>query len=241
MDLQDASILIVDDEAMLLEIFSNWFKPRVRKVFAAANGALALKILKAQDIDLIITDVRMPVMDGVTLLRKIHGTTHQAPSVIFLSGFSDIDPRDAYELGAETFIEKPVRREVLLGAAGRCLEDRGALWRIPQELPDMPTLRGSFSSFDTALAQHQLAIGRGGICIGCSQPLGEGRLNIRIDFAASADSFSGQGLLRWLSPFERMAGVELTFVAAEYRARVAKIAESAISYIPRTTGPEFVG
>jgi CheY-like chemotaxis protein len=240
MDLQDASILVVDDEAMLLEIFSNWFKTRARKVFSAANGALAMKILEEQDVDLIITDVRMPVMDGVTLLKKIHGTTHQVPSVIFLSGFSDVDARDAYELGAEAFIEKPVRRDVLLGAARRSLEDRDALWRVPQELADMPTLRGAFDSFDAALAQHRLAIGRGGICIGCSQPLGEGPLNIRIDFATGVDGFSGQGLLRWFSPMERMAGVELTFVAAEYRARVAEIAQSAISYIPRTTGPQFV-
>jgi YesN/AraC family two-component response regulator len=118
MDLQDASILVVDDEAMLLEIFSNWFKTRARKVFSAANGALAMKILEEQDVDLIITDVRMPVMDGVTLLKKIHGTTHQVPSVIFLSGFSDVDARDAYELGAEAFIENPF-------AVMSCLAPRG--------------------------------------------------------------------------------------------------------------------
>jgi CheY-like chemotaxis protein len=235
MDLRDATILIVDDEAVLLDIFANWFRSQARAVFAAENGAQALKILAAEKVHVVLTDIRMPVMDGVTLLKKIHASFQPAPRVIFVSGFADVDAREVYELGADAFIEKPVRREILIGAARRCLEDRGTLWRVPWELCDTPTLREKFDSFDAALEKRQIAFGRGGFCISCAQPLADGPINIQIEFAGDSGDFYGQGLLRWLSPAERMAGVELTFVAEQYRARVARMALCAIPYIPRTT------
>lgn len=63
MQLKDATILIVEDEPMLLEITEEWFKSLAGKVLTAPNGAVALKAMENEKVHAILTDVRMPVMD----------------------------------------------------------------------------------------------------------------------------------------------------------------------------------
>jgi CheY-like chemotaxis protein len=70
MQLRDATLLLVDDEPILLEIETEWFSGLAAQVLTANNGAEALKVLEATPVDVILTDVRMPVMDGITLLTK---------------------------------------------------------------------------------------------------------------------------------------------------------------------------
>jgi CheY-like chemotaxis protein len=64
MELKDATVLIVDDEPMLLDIFSEWLQEEKCRVLTAGNGAAALEILRNHHVDVVVSDVRMPVMDG---------------------------------------------------------------------------------------------------------------------------------------------------------------------------------
>jgi two-component system response regulator WspF len=75
MELKQASILLVDDEPFLREIMGEWLARVAGQVFCAEDGAEALKILAANKIDLILSDVRMPVMDGVETTRRIMAST----------------------------------------------------------------------------------------------------------------------------------------------------------------------
>lgn len=230
MRLKEASILVVDDEPMLCELFADWFAGVAGAVFTAENGARALEMLDTNKIDLIITDIRMPVLDGIGLLRKVKARGLHTPSVIFISGFTDIDPREAYELGAEALLGKPVEYHDLINAAKRTLAERNELWQTPQDLTAFPTLTGSFSSLAAALQQHRIAFGCGGFCIQTKQRLVEGPVNIRLDFQADEFVLSGQGIVRWLSIDQ--AGIELTYVADEARARVVRLAAHAVPFIP---------
>ena len=103
MQLKKASILVVDDEPVLLSLMSEWFQQIAGHVFGAANGVQALEILGAHNIDLIVTDLRMPVMDGITLLKKIKANGSHTRGVIFITGFADLEAREAYDLGARHF------------------------------------------------------------------------------------------------------------------------------------------
>jgi CheY-like chemotaxis protein len=82
--LTDARILVVDDEPILLELFEKWLrKIGCGKVFTAANGKAALSLLQLESFDLLVSDVRMPAMDGITLVRCLSEVGKTLPGIIF--------------------------------------------------------------------------------------------------------------------------------------------------------------
>ena len=101
------------------------------RVLVAGDGVAAMEVLAQNEIDLIVTDVRMPVMNGISLLKEVKARQGRKSHVILITGFADIEPRDAYDLGAEAILEKPFEFGDLLvrqsGAwrnemkSGRCL------------------------------------------------------------------------------------------------------------------------
>ena len=71
MELKYATVLVVDDESMLLDIFREWLEEEHCGVLTARDGAAALQILRDQHVDVVVSDVRMPVMDGIVLLKNL--------------------------------------------------------------------------------------------------------------------------------------------------------------------------
>lgn len=118
------SILYVDDEEVNLRIFQRAFK-RHYNVFTAESGADAIKILESKEIDLIMTDQRMPGMTGVELLIKI---VPQYPNIarMIMTGFSDEDEiiRVDQEVGLDRFLVKPWNQEDLKEEFDKALEIR---------------------------------------------------------------------------------------------------------------------
>jgi two-component system chemotaxis response regulator CheY len=239
MQLKEASILVVDDELVLLDIMGEWFERIAGQVFCAADGVQALEILATHKIDLIITDVRMPVMDGITLLKKIRANRLQSPGVIFTTGFADIERRDAYDLGAAALLEKPIDHDDLINIVKRGLLEPNEQWQKPHDLSTYPVLRRSFASLAAALQEHRIAFGRGGFCLEAGQFLVEGPVNVELDFRADGYVLSGQGIVRWLAHQEDQIGIELAYVAEASRARVIQLTEAAVSFIPRATGRRY--
>ena len=189
-------------------------------------------MLATNEIDLIITDVRMPVMNGISLLKKVKASGVHTPHVIFITGFADIEAREAYDLGAEALLEKPFELDDLINAAKRSLAERDELWQTPLDLAAHPTLTGSFASLAPALQEHRITFGRGGFCVETKQPLVEGPVNIKLDFKAEQYALSGQGIVRWLVHEANQVGIELTYVAKESRERVLQLTDQSVSFIP---------
>ena len=152
MELKQASILLVDDEPFLREIMGVWLGRAAGQVLCAENGAEALKVLAANKIDLIVSDVRMPVMDGIALLKKIKETGGPTPRVIFITGFSDITLREAFDMGVEAVLEKPIPREELLSIAARALAEADELWREPPGAAPAMKLKTHSSQADNRVA-----------------------------------------------------------------------------------------
>jgi CheY-like chemotaxis protein len=236
MQLNQASILIVEDEPVLLEIMGEWFQTMAGEVYRAAGGAQAIEICKSHKIDLIITDVRMAGVDGITLVNEVKASGPDAPAVIFITGFADISTRDAYDLGVEGLLEKPLDRDELMDMVRRSLLDPEERWRTPSVLSAYPFLRRTFASLAAALREHRIAFGRRGFCIEGSRFAIQRPVNIELNFRGDRYVLSGQGVVRWLAHREDEMGIELTYVAESSRARVSELAQAAISFIPRTTG-----
>lgn len=107
-------ILLVDDEPLELQALRDhvdWASLGISHVDTAKNGKAAYDSILEQEPDIVITDVHMPVMDGITLARKIH-ELNQHIKIIFLSGYDDFSyVQSALQLGASDYLLKPFTSE----------------------------------------------------------------------------------------------------------------------------------
>lgn len=112
--MQLAKILVVDDEPDLQELirqkFRNKIKTKEYEFYFAENGADALEIITNDGtIDLVLTDINMPVMDGLTLLLKINELNNKLLRSVIVSAYGDMENiRTAMNRGAYDFITKPI-------------------------------------------------------------------------------------------------------------------------------------
>jgi CheY-like chemotaxis protein len=240
MTLAEATILLVDDEPELLEIFAIWLRRCGSTVLTAENGAEAFKILEARPVDALISDIRMPIMDGLTLVRRIYESKLLVPSIIFVSGFGDVDAREIYSLGVEAMLAKPLVRQQLLDALECSLLPREKLWLTLPEEAAAQSVSLEMLSLEEAMERHGFAIGRGGCCFLCPQPLTEERtVDLLIQFVKEGLCLKAQGTVRWYHSSDSHAGVAFTYLDAASRPWVLQYMNSKTlySFIPRCQQP----
>lgn len=108
-----AKILIVDDEQSYRQLLTHVFELDGHSVRTARNGREGLEALDAEPADVVISDVKMPDMTGIEMLRAIRETQPDL-GLILMTAFSSVEnAREAFKLGAEDFIEKPFDVEEL--------------------------------------------------------------------------------------------------------------------------------
>ncbi len=121
---EDATILVVDDEEMLRNLLQKILEKEGYRVLLASSGEEAIRAFKSEQIDLVVTDVKMPGMDGFDLLRTIK-TDYPGTGVIVMTAFGDAyTVRDALLLGADEYITKPFKSFEIVMVIER------AHWRI---------------------------------------------------------------------------------------------------------------
>lgn len=112
------AVLVVDDDASLLKLFRAILRSADYDVTTAGNGSEALEVARLQHIDVIVMDLRMPVLDGPAFFRELRARGDKTP-VLVTSAFG---ARDAQrQLGAEGAIEKPFDPDDLLLAIDKLL------------------------------------------------------------------------------------------------------------------------
>lgn len=123
-----ARILIVEDTADMLEFISSIFDSKY-SILKAANGSEALKILSNNDIDIVISDISMPVMDGFELLQNIRADEMLCHlPVIMLTVENSLETRiKGMEYGADAYIAKPFSTSHLLATVSNIISRRETL------------------------------------------------------------------------------------------------------------------
>lgn len=101
------TFLVVDDEPMLCEILKDIFESYGAKVFEAYNGVDAYKLLEQNQVDVVVSDIRMPGGDGISLLEKIKERNSATPRVFMITGFTDFSRKEILEKGATELFYKP--------------------------------------------------------------------------------------------------------------------------------------
>jgi two-component system OmpR family response regulator len=106
-------VLVVDDDAPLRQIVSEYLAQNDLRVSAAANGAELFAALRAQIVDLVLLDLRLPGEDGMQLLRRLRAES-QLPVIILTGRTEEPDRVMGLELGADDYLTKPFSPRELL-------------------------------------------------------------------------------------------------------------------------------
>lgn len=150
-NISDASILIVDDDIDLLDYFVFEFSDICKKVYMAKNGREAIRVLSTNNVDIVVSDVMMPEMDGFELCRyiKTNVSVSHIP-VILLTARADENSRIlGYKNGADDYITKPFKMSVLAAAVNRLfLKHEAVRQQYASAEPAPKTAEVTFSSAD---------------------------------------------------------------------------------------------
>ncbi|MCP4688468.1 MAG: sigma-54-dependent Fis family transcriptional regulator, partial [Desulfobacterales bacterium] len=116
-----AFILIVDDEKKMRHLLSIMLERKGHRTAQAGDGGKALKMVEATDYDMVISDIKMPRMDGMAFLKELKERNIPIP-VVFITAFATIDSAvDAMRRGAVDYITKPFEEERILMTVERTL------------------------------------------------------------------------------------------------------------------------
>lgn len=107
------TILIVDDEKNYLVVLSSFLSGEGYEPITADNAQQALDIVENTDLDLVLTDMKMPSMDGIELLKRIKENSPDLP-VVMMTAYGTVEKAvEAMQLGAFNFVLKPFQNETL--------------------------------------------------------------------------------------------------------------------------------
>lgn len=117
-------LLIVDDESVILHFLVRVLGREGYSIQTARNGQEALHLLRQQQFDLLLTDIKMDMLDGVQLLQQAKELDSEL-AVVLLTGHATVDSAvAALRYGASNYLLKPARNEDILKAVAEALEER---------------------------------------------------------------------------------------------------------------------
>ena len=115
------TVLVVDDNPSVRDSLQRTLSRSGYQVLAGGNGAEALEVLRHRDVQVVVADLRMPVLDGLKLLAAARAIRPQAQFVL-LSAYGTVEKAvEAMKQGASDFLVKPFRRELLCTAVEKAL------------------------------------------------------------------------------------------------------------------------
>ena len=115
------TILVVDDSASLRQVVQLTLKSAGYDVIEACDGKDALSKLDGKKVHLIISDVNMPNMDGITLLREVkkHGTYKFTPVIMLTTEAGESRKQEGQAAGAKAWVVKPFQPQQMLAAVSK--------------------------------------------------------------------------------------------------------------------------
>jgi len=119
-------ILVVDDDNPSLENVARFLRLKGYQVEVASNGYEAGQLIDKTEFDLVLSDLIMPGVNGLDLLKRTQSTAPEIP-VVLMSAFPGIEVTQIFERGAADFIPKPLDLDKLLSQLKRVLEQKSGL------------------------------------------------------------------------------------------------------------------
>jgi len=119
------SVLLVDDDKEFRRAMKKMFERSGYEIRIACDGREALDALSDEEFDLIISDLRMPNLDGLEMMGELRRRGLDVP-IVFLTAFGEVESyMDLMNLGAFEYVNKPVKGQEILEIARRAIASRG--------------------------------------------------------------------------------------------------------------------
>ncbi len=151
-------VLVVDDEDIILKFCQRGLSKVGYNVKTASNGAEALKILASEDVDIVLSDLKMDIMDGLELLKHIK-RDYPHVEVIMMTGFASVENAiESMKLGAYDFLLKPLKIDQMRLVVKKCAEkismskEVRELRAVKEKLEELQRIKDKF----IAIASHEL-------------------------------------------------------------------------------------
>lgn len=139
------TILVIDDDESLRRVVEYNLRDEGYEVLTASDGTSGLQLFQGNNVDVVLTDIRMPEMDGFELLTRLKTMQPDLPVIVF-TAFGTINAAvDAMKVGALDYLTKPVPRDQLRAAVRKALEV-GALKTENRHLREIVAERFSFAT-----------------------------------------------------------------------------------------------
>lgn len=127
--LKDKTVLFVEDECIVHKEMKEILEVLFKSVYSAKNGEEALELYDLKQPDIVLTDIKMPRKDGISLVKKIRQENYEIP-IIFLTSFNDLDlTLKAANLSVDGYLLKPIELDRLTVALCRAFQ------RVRSEIP----------------------------------------------------------------------------------------------------------
>ena len=125
------TILVTDDESIIRDSIAEFLESEGYQTMTASNGEEALEIVKKHDIDLLLSDVRMPGIDGIELMNEVNLISSET-LIILMTAFASVESAiQALRSGAADYMLKPLDFEELLMRIQAILERRNLIREKP--------------------------------------------------------------------------------------------------------------
>ncbi len=235
--------LVVEDQELFREAVADELSYFGFKVTTAEDGEAGLKAIHAETFDLILSDVRMPNKDGRWLLNELRKTQKSAPPFVFMSGFSDLSRQDAFDMGADGFLSKPLNNERLAALLAKLSRPAESRWITQPVDKPLIIIKKQFESLDSPHATESALLGRGGMFLPLPQPLlktGD-LISFDVEFTTGMiRRLEGAGTIMWTRDQEAPElptgyGIEFDYIADSSRPDWLKYIHSReiVSVIPK--------
>src|SRR3954468_1335817 len=119
-----ATLLVVDDEPGIVDSLQKIFEREHLRVLPATSGAEALELIRRQPVSVLVTDLMMPGMSGMDLLKASRSLSPETETVLMTAYGTVENAVEAMKQGAYDFVTKPIKRAHLLRVVGKALEKR---------------------------------------------------------------------------------------------------------------------
>ena len=138
--MQNTKILLIDDEVDIVRVLSISLRSDGYDVVTAYSGEEGLEVFNKESPNVVLTDIKMPGMDGLEVLRKVKELNPES-EVIIITGHGDIDSAiEALQYGASDFVNKPIRDEALSIALNRAKEKLDLRRKLKEYTDDLENM-----------------------------------------------------------------------------------------------------
>ncbi len=127
---QRGTILVAEDEGLARRSLIELLQEEGYQVYEAADGTAAMKILDEVDVDIVLSDVKMPGADGIDVLKQAR-ETHPQTMVMLMTAYASVETVvEALRLGAQDYLLKPLLLEDVLNKVRRLMEHKQQAWEV---------------------------------------------------------------------------------------------------------------